>query len=85
MKGWTARGDRPVFEAVTGVSTGALAAPFVFLGPAHDQDLADIYLNNGTKQLYTSRGLYGLLGQLAGEHGATGGADPPLLDRRFPG
>lgn len=62
MKGWTARGDRPVFEAVTGVSTGALAAPFVFLGPAHDPDLADIYLNNGSAQLYTSRGLYGLLG-----------------------
>lgn len=62
MKGWTARGDRPVFEAVTGVSTGALAAPFVFLGPDHDKDLADIYLNNGSQQLYASRGLLGLLG-----------------------
>lgn len=62
MKGWTARGDRPIFEAVTGVSTGALAAPFVFLGPAHDQDLADIYLNNGSDELYTSRGLFGLFG-----------------------
>ncbi len=62
MKGWTARGDRPIFEAVTGVSTGALAAPFVFLGPAHDKDLADIYLNNGSSDLYTSRGLFGLLG-----------------------
>ena len=62
VKGWTERGDRPIFEAVTGVSTGALAAPFVFLGPAHDADLADIYLNNGSAQLYSSRGLYGLLG-----------------------
>ena len=62
MRGWTKRGNRPVFEAVTGVSTGALAAPFVFLGPGHDQDLADIYLNNGSKQLYASRGLFGLLG-----------------------
>ena len=62
MKGWTERGDRPVFEAVTGVSTGALAAPFVFLGPAHDQDLAAIYLNNGSSDLYTSRGVFGLLG-----------------------
>ena len=62
MKGWTERGDRPIFEAVTGVSTGALAAPFVFLGPAHDQDLADIYLNNGSDQLTVSRGVYGLLG-----------------------
>ncbi len=62
MKGWTERGDRPIFEAVTGVSTGALAAPFVFLGPAHDTDLADIYLNNSSSDLYTSRGLFGLLG-----------------------
>jgi len=62
MKGWTERGDRPVFEAVTGVSTGALAAPFVFLGPDHDRDLADIYLNATSSELYASRGLYGLLG-----------------------
>lgn len=62
MKGWTERGDRPIFEAVTGVSTGALAAPFVFLGPSHDKDLADIYLNNGSADLYAGRGLFGLLG-----------------------
>ena len=62
MKGWTERGDRPIFEAVTGVSTGALAAPFVFLGPSHDKDLADIYLDNGSADLYAGRGLFGLLG-----------------------
>lgn len=27
MKGWTETGERPDFEVVTGVSTGALAAP----------------------------------------------------------
>ncbi len=31
--GWTARGTRPQFRLVTGVSTGALSAPFAFLGP----------------------------------------------------
>jgi hypothetical protein len=30
--GWSAQGTRPVFELVTGVSTGALIAPFAFLG-----------------------------------------------------
>ena len=30
LVGWTERGDRPVFDIVTGVSTGALAAPFAF-------------------------------------------------------
>ncbi|MGH9419785.1 MAG: patatin family protein, partial [Thermoanaerobaculia bacterium] len=32
LAGWTARGDRPEFGLVTGVSTGALSAPFAFLG-----------------------------------------------------
>jgi hypothetical protein len=33
LVGWTASGSRPDFEVVTGVSTGALIAPFAFLGP----------------------------------------------------
>ena len=33
MVGWTKSGDRPIFDVVTGVSTGALIAPFVFAGP----------------------------------------------------
>jgi predicted acylesterase/phospholipase RssA len=32
MAAWSVRGDRPEFQTVTGVSTGALSAPFVFLG-----------------------------------------------------
>ncbi len=31
--GWTQTGTRPKFKGVTGISTGALIAPFVFLGP----------------------------------------------------
>ncbi len=30
---------------VTGVSTGALIAPFAFLGPAYDETLKSIYTN----------------------------------------
>ncbi len=33
LVGWTQAGDRPTFKLVTGVSTGALIAPFAFLGP----------------------------------------------------
>src|SRR5215471_9939566 len=33
---WSARGDRPLFDVVTGVSTGALTAPFAFLGRDYD-------------------------------------------------
>ena len=39
LVGWSARGDRPEFDMVTGVSTGALSAPFAFLGRAYDQSL----------------------------------------------
>lgn len=43
LTGWTKRGDRPAFEVVTGVSTGALAAPFAFLGPRYDAELKEVY------------------------------------------
>ncbi|MGY4197278.1 patatin-like phospholipase family protein [Bradyrhizobium sp. USDA 4520] len=62
LKGWSKRGDRPSFEVVTGVSTGALAAPFAFLGEAYDQQLQEIYTVYGDQDLYSSRGLLGLVG-----------------------
>jgi predicted acylesterase/phospholipase RssA len=43
LVGWTERGDRPRFRVVTGVSTGALTAPFAFLGPDYDERLRDVY------------------------------------------
>lgn len=43
LAGWSARGDRPVFRSVTGVSTGALIAPFAFLGPDYDKTLTQLY------------------------------------------
>ncbi len=43
MNGWTASGTRPDFNVVTGVSTGAFQALFVFLGPDYDPMLKDIY------------------------------------------
>jgi hypothetical protein len=45
MKGWTASGERPNFSVVTGVSTGALMATYVFAGPKYDQELGDNYNN----------------------------------------
>ena len=43
LSGWSATGERPTFKLVTGVSTGALIAPFAFLGPAYDSTLRSIY------------------------------------------
>ena len=59
LAGWSERGDRPCFEAVTGVSAGALAAPFAFLGPAYDASLHEIFTQNGPDQLFTARGVMG--------------------------
>jgi hypothetical protein len=43
LAGWTASGNRPEFALVTGVSSGALMAPYVFLGPRYDDQLRESY------------------------------------------
>jgi predicted acylesterase/phospholipase RssA len=43
LAGWTESNNRPVFDVVTGVSTGALMAPFAFLGSSRDAQLRDLY------------------------------------------
>lgn len=57
MTGWSEHGDRPDFEVVTGVSTGALAAPFVFLGPEWDEELRRAYTSGEASDLLQSRGV----------------------------
>jgi len=43
LNGWTASGTRPNFNLVTGISTGALIAPFAFMGPSYDHLLKELY------------------------------------------
>jgi hypothetical protein len=50
--GWSASGTRPTFKMVTGISTGALIAPFAFLGPAYDAQLKYLYTTISTKNIY---------------------------------
>lgn len=57
MTGWTALGTRPEFKMVTGVSTGALIAPFAFLGPDYDDALRDVYTNMTPDKVFKVRGL----------------------------
>jgi hypothetical protein len=51
LSGWTAAGTRPNFDVVTGISTGALIAPFAFLGPAYDEELRQAYTTLSTKDI----------------------------------
>lgn len=53
--GWSAAGKRPAFDVVTGVSTGALTAPFAFLGPDYDRYLRAIYAEGGSGHVMTKR------------------------------
>lgn len=55
LVGWTAHGGRPKFKLVTGVSTGALIAPFAFLGPEYDAALTDVYTNSNPSRIYEKR------------------------------
>lgn len=61
LAGWTAIGTRPEFTIVTGVSTGALIAPFAFLGPAYDAQLKELYTAYGARDLIEPRGLISFL------------------------
>jgi hypothetical protein len=57
LNGWTKTGTRPEFKIVTGVSTGALIAPFAFLGPGYDPALREVYTSMTAAKVYRARGL----------------------------
>jgi hypothetical protein len=57
LQGWTETGTRPEFNLVTGISTGALIAPFAFLGPAYDATAKEIYTGISTEDILTERSL----------------------------
>lgn len=58
--GWSETGTRPEFQIVTGVSTGALIAPFAFLGSDYDDKLKTAYTTIGSKDIFRFRGPIGL-------------------------
>jgi len=62
LGGWTASGKRPEFDLVTGVSTGALTAPFAFLGPKYDGALKQVFTQSTTKDIAIMQPVRGLLG-----------------------
>jgi len=51
LNGWTAAGTRPTFSIVSGVSTGALIAPFAYLGPKYDTTLREFYTSGIAESL----------------------------------
>jgi hypothetical protein len=62
VAGLTRSGSRPEFRVVTGVSVGALIAPYAFLGPTWDKRLLDAFTSDAGEHLLQPRGLGVLLG-----------------------
>jgi hypothetical protein len=60
--GWRESGQRPEFDVVTGVSTGALLATHALLGtPADDAVLEEMYTQVTKKDISKNRTIFGLL------------------------
>lgn len=52
LKGWSQSGTRPTFKIVTGISTGALIAPFALLGEEYDDILVSAYTSVSAANIY---------------------------------
>jgi hypothetical protein len=79
LQGWTETGKRPVFKIVTGVSTGALMAPFAFLGPKYDGALREFYTTTTTGDIFAIGSILGAL--LVGDSLADTGPLATLIAR----
>lgn len=55
LVGWSESGTRPEFHMVTGISTGALIAPFAFMGSEYDDQLKEVYTQYTTKDMLIMR------------------------------
>lgn len=57
LVGWSESGTRPQFRLVTGVSTGALIAPFAFVGSSEDKTLTEVYTKVKPHEIFESRNI----------------------------
>ena len=60
LNGWTETGTRPEFTVVTGTSTGALIAPFAFLGSEYDWVLDDLFTETSSDQLVRRNSIFSI-------------------------
>lgn len=61
LNGWTKAGTRPIFKLVTGISTGALIAPYAFLGPEFDDELEAAFTTVTSRDIYKYRSPFTVL------------------------
>ncbi len=58
LNGWSESGTRPVFKVVTGISTGALIAPFAMLGSKYDHVVREAYTTITASDIYKQKPLF---------------------------
>ncbi|MBX9626537.1 MAG: patatin-like phospholipase family protein [Gemmataceae bacterium] len=61
LTGWTAAGTRPDFDAVTGISSGALIATYAYLGPKYDGKMAAAFTNLSRQDVFQFRPVRGAI------------------------
>lgn len=59
LKGWSKSGSRPTFKIVSGISTGAMIAPFALLGSDYDDELESAYTSVSAADIYESKSVLG--------------------------
>jgi hypothetical protein len=57
LAGWTAHGSRPELTLVTGISAGALIAPFAFLGPQYDDAIRSVFTSVRSHDVFRRRNM----------------------------
>lgn len=62
LVGWTEAGNRPEFSMISGTSSGALIAPFAFLGASHDPTLKGLFTGGFAETLLHVDGLNAIFG-----------------------
>ena len=63
LYGWSSTSHRPIFKLVTGISTGALIAPFAFLGSGYDEVLKEVYTTVSTKNIVDRLSIFSILAE----------------------
>jgi hypothetical protein len=61
LSGWSDAGTRPDFKLVTGISTGALIAPFAFLGSDYDEISTEVYTTTSTIDILDMNSIFGII------------------------
>jgi predicted acylesterase/phospholipase RssA len=79
LNGWSVTGKRPAFKIVTGVSTGALMAPFAFIGTSYDKALREFYTTTSSRNIFRALSIIPQL--LSGDSLADSGPLAALIEQ----